>query len=157
MKKTLFAVVVLVALVAKADYIYWMVDDNPNGYEWDTAYLVQDNVSANDGRIGQLTSTAAADYKEVGDYAWATLGENYTAASFFIELYKDGKFMAQSEEQAYASVKGSIFGGNPMSPVAAGTSAFVPVGSTYNVPEPTSGLLFLIGGVLLGLKRRRQA
>ncbi len=157
MKKTLFAVVVLVALVAKADYIYWMVDDNPNGYEWDTAYLVQDNVSANDGRIGQLTSTDAADYKEVGDYAWATLGENYTAASFFIELYKDGKFMAQSEEQAYASVKGSIFGGNPMSPVAAGTSAFVPVGSTYNVPEPTSGLLFLIGGVLLGLKRRRQA
>ena len=157
MKKTLFAVVVLVALVAKADYIYWMVDDNPNGYEWDTAYLVQDNVSANDGHIGTLSSAAASEYKAVGDYAWATLGDNYTAATFFIELYKDGKFMAQSEAQTYANVKSSIFGGSPMSPVAAGTSAFVPVGSTYNVPEPTSGLLFLIGGVLLGLKRRRQA
>jgi len=29
-------------------------------------------------------------------------------------------------------------------------------GATYNVPEPTSGLLFVIGGMLLGLKRKRQ-
>jgi hypothetical protein len=29
-------------------------------------------------------------------------------------------------------------------------------GSTYAVPEPTSGLLFIIGGMLLGLKRKRQ-
>ena len=29
-------------------------------------------------------------------------------------------------------------------------------GATYAVPEPTSGLLFLVGGMLLGLKRRRQ-
>jgi hypothetical protein len=29
-------------------------------------------------------------------------------------------------------------------------------GATYAVPEPTSGLLFVLGGMLLGLKRRRQ-
>ena len=29
-------------------------------------------------------------------------------------------------------------------------------GVAANVPEPTSGLLFVIGGMLLGLKRKRQ-
>lgn len=152
MKKTLFAAAALLALVAQADYIYWMVSDNPaNGYDWDTAYLVQ-----GDTRIGTLTASEAASFKALDAYAYSTLNSGYETASFFIELYNGGSFAAQSETKAYADVKSYIFGGNPMSPAAAGGGGFMPAGSTYNVPEPTSGLLFLIGGVLLGLKRRRM-
>ena len=159
MKKISLIAAVLLALVAKADYIYWMVD-NPAGdtgqYEWTKAYLVQSNVSADSGRIGELTAASAATLSSLDEYAYSTLGANYDQASFFIELYNGDTFLAQSETQTYAQVKNSIFGGNPMSPIAAGTSGFAPASSTYNVPEPTSGLLFLVGGMLLGLKRRRQ-
>ncbi|MCR5838923.1 MAG: PEP-CTERM sorting domain-containing protein [Kiritimatiellae bacterium] len=159
MKKTLFLAAALLAFFVRADYIYWMVD-NPAGdsgqYTWTTAYLVQSNVSEDSGRIGTLTSASAASLSALDEYAYSTLGANYDQASFFIELYNDSTFLAQSETRTYAQVKDSIFGGNPMSPIAAGTSAFAPASSTYNVPEPTSGLLFLVGGMLLGLRRRRQ-
>ena len=157
MKKTLFLAAVLLAFFVRADYIYWMVNENPaNGYEWTTAYLVQSNVSEDSGRIGTLTSATAASLSALDEYAYSTLGANYDQASFFIELYNGSTFLAKSETQTYAQVKNSIFGGNPMSPIAAGTSGFAPGGGTYNVPEPTSGLLFLVGGMLLGLRRRRQ-
>ena len=157
MKKTLFLAAALLAFFVRADYIYWMVNSNPaNGYAWDTAYLVQDNVTAASGRIGELSSETAATLSDLGAYVYSELGDNYTAASFFIELYNNRSFVAQSEKQTYDQVKDSIFGGNPMSPIAAGTGGFAPGGGTYNVPEPTSGLLFLVGGMLLGLRRRRQ-
>lgn len=156
MKKITLAVAVLLALVSQADYIYWMVESNPaNGYQWDTAYLKQQNGDTVT-QLGSLTWADAQGYLEDEAYAYSTLGANYTEATFFIELWNSSKFAARSEAQTYAQVKNNIFGGNPMSPVAAAASGFMPAGGTYNVPEPTSGLLFLIGGMLLGLKRRRQ-
>ena len=156
MKKTLFVAAAFLTLIAQADYIYWMVESNPvNGYEWDTAYLKQQN-GGTVTQLGSLTWEEAQGYLQDEAYAYSTLGANYTDATFFIELWNSNKFAAKSEAQTYAQVKDNIFGGNPMSPVAAAASGFMPAGGTYNVPEPTSGLLFLIGGMLLGLKRRRQ-
>ena len=59
---------------------------------------------------------------------------------------------------SYAQLANYIIGGG----ASQQSSAFAHVGfggatTAYNVPEPSSGLLFLIGGMLLGLKRRRQA
>lgn len=156
MKKTLFLAAAVLAFSAQADYIYWMVENNPvNGYNWDTAYLKQQNGDTV-VQLGELTWTAAQGYLEDDAYAYSALGANYTEASFFIELWKDSKFAAQSDSQTYAQVKSNIFGSNMMNPSIAAGSGFMPSGSTYNVPEPTSGLLFLVGGMLLGLKRRRQ-
>lgn len=156
MKKTLFLAAAVLAFSAQADYIYWMVEDNPvNGYTWDTAYLKQQNGDTV-VQLGELTWAAAQGYLEDDAYAYSTLGANYTEASFFIELWNSGSFAAQSTPQTYAQVKNNIFGSNMMNPSIAAGSGFMPTGSTYNVPEPTSGLLFLVGGMLLGLKRRRQ-
>lgn len=156
MKKIILVAAVLLALLSHADYIYWMVDSNPaNGYDWDTAYLKQQNGSTVT-QLGTLTWTEAEGYLADDAYAYSTLGANYTEASFFIELWNGGRFAAQSDSQTYAQVKSNIFGSNMMNPSVAAGSGFMPAGSTYNVPEPTSGLLFLVGGMLLGLKRRRQ-
>jgi hypothetical protein len=64
--------------------------------------------------------------------------------------------LAASEHKSASSLADYIFGNNSMSPVAAAAFGKNWTAGTYSVPEPTSGLLFLVGGMLLGLKRRRQ-
>lgn len=153
MKKTLFAVVAFLAVAAQADYMYWMVDSsNVSGdYTWDTAKLIQDSTA-----IGTLSKADADFMSSLDSYQYAELNNPYTTSTFFIELYNGESFVAASEKQAYDNVKSSIFGTNQMNPTIAAGGGFMPAGGTYAVPEPTSGLLFLIGGMLLGLKRRRQ-
>ena len=163
MKKIITILAVGVALVANADYIYWMVDTpeatgidingNPASFAWTEAVLSVDGTT-----IGTLSSTDAAIYKDLGAYAYATISPGYSNAStFMIELYSStvhdsSTWMARTSKSASA-LGAYIFGDNSMSVMPA--SAFG-IGATYAVPEPTSGLLFLIGGMLLGLKRRRQ-
>ena len=153
MKTTLFAIATLLALVTHADYIYWMVDtaNVSSEYNWDNAALYQD-----DAKIGTLSKSDAVALSALDSYTYATLNNPYTGSSFFIELLNGSTSVAKSESLAYEAVKANIFTGNPMSPVAAASSGFMPAGGTYNVPEPTSGLLFVIGGMLLGVKRKRQ-
>ena len=42
-------------------------------------------------------------------------------------------------------------------PSYAASAGWIPDGEGYAVPEPTSGMLFLIGGALIALRRRRRA
>ena len=163
MKKIITILAVGVALVANADYIYWMVDTpeasgvdiygNPATFEWTDAVL-----SVDGNQIGTLSSSDAAIYNDLGAYAYATISPSYSDSStFMIELYSStvhdsSTWMARTSSSTDA-LRAYIFGDNSMSVMPA--SAFG-LGATYAVPEPTSGLLFLVGGMLLGLKRRRQ-
>lgn len=176
MKKLLFILAVGMALFAKADYIYWMVDNPASGtdisgssttFYWSTAALsIQEtgDIYANStyseasaSGVGTLTSTQASDFKDIDAYAHASIGESsaYSDKYFLIELFaSDGSWMAgYSASASSESIAKYIFGDNSMSVMPA---AGFGQGATYNVPEPTSGLLFLVGGMLLGLKRRRQ-
>ena len=157
MKKILFAVAVGISIAANADVIYWMVESNPIdvaqfsgspiSQTWNEARL---KVDGSDVAGGTLSSSAWNDLKDIDAYAWTTLPDSYN--SFAIELYQGGKFVGQTTGTA-AELASYIFS-DRMSVMP--TTAFGQ-GATYAVPEPTSGLLFLIGGMLLGLKRRRQA
>ena len=73
----------------------------------------------------------------VAEYTDATYGEMYMAAAKTVTTTAAGAGSAQN-----------IFGG-------AGTAATGGVRNWTAVPEPTSGLLLLVGGALLALKRRR--
>ena len=153
MKKTLFAVVAFLVVAAQADYMYWMVDSGnvSTDYTWDNAKLIQDGTA-----IGTLSKEDAEFLSSLDSYKYSPLNDPYTSSTFFIEFYNGDSFVAASEKQAYDNVKSSIFGTNQMNPTIAAGGGFMPAGGTYAVPEPTSGLLFLVGGMLLGLKRRRQ-
>lgn len=159
MKKILFAVAVGISIAANADVIYWMVESNPVdvtqfsgqaiSQTWDEARL---KVDGSDVTGGTLSSSAWSDFDKAGAYAWTTLPNSYN--SFAIELYESGKFVGQTTGTA-AQLAQYIFS-SPMSVLPTTAFGMAAAGSTYAVPEPTSGLLFLIGGMLLGLKRRRQ-
>lgn len=165
MKQLLIMLVAIAGVAAHADYLYWMVDGTPNGAEvstdgktitedpttfyWTEAKLYADG-SAVEGAT--LNVTAWNDYQTLGGYAYANVGSDYAGKSFTIELFNGDQWLARSNPELGSSLAQYITGGMSMNPVAAG--GWAP--TSYAVPEPTSGLLFLVGGVLLGLKRRRE-
>ena len=163
MKKLLTILAIGFAVVANADYLYWMVDPGVEGtgvsggttsFDWDKAVLKYEE----NNTVMEMSSTDAALYNSLNTYAIADIGaaNDYSGRSYFIELYNGDQWLAASEHKSASSLADYIFGNNSMSPVAAAAFGKSGTAGTYSVPEPTSGLLFLVGGMLLGLKRRRQ-
>ena len=153
MKKLIFLLAFASVLAVKADYIYWMIDSNPiNVNDWDgtpvSSTWTQANLYYNDSLIDSLDKDTWAAFDAADAYAYSSFTST-GSGTFMIELIGDKYGKTTGLE---ANLGQYIFS-SPMSvlPVAAfGHNA------TFAVPEPTSGLLFLVGGMLLGLKRRRQ-
>ena len=158
MKQLLIILVAVVGIAAHADYLYWMVSDWPQegttitggsaSFEWTTAQLYADGVQVSGAA---LTKSAWDEYQDLGGYAYANIGDNYASKSFTIELFNDDQWLARSTAANGSAPGQFITSGMSMNPAAGGWTP-----TSYAVPEPTRGLLFLIGGMLLGLKRRRQ-
>lgn len=166
MKKLVFALAVCIAAVANADVIYWMVNPNETvtGYDgqnhaWLTAILSiqEDNEiyhhASSSSSPWTLTNSEAVQLAAWGDYQATDLGTiDYSGKYFLIELFNDADKWIGGYSADAASVAKFITK-NDMTPLP---SSGFGMGASYAVPEPTSGLLFLVGGMLLGLRRRRQ-
>ena len=159
MKKILSILAVGFCLMANADYIYWMVDNPVNVKNWDNDPVSVNWTSANlyvDGSlIDTMTRENWADLDDLGAYAYSsigTLGTGYSSSSTFMIELIGGEIYGKYSDVA-SNLASYIFSNNSMATMPA--TAFG-MGGTYAVPEPTSGLLFVLGGMLLGLKRRRQ-
>ena len=158
MKQLLIMLVAVAGIAAHADYLYWMVSNNPQSgttitgalteFHWTEAKLYADGSEVSGAT---LSSTAWGDYQDLGGYAYANVGDNYAGKSFTIELFSDDQWLARSSAASGSSLAQFITSGMSLNPAAAGWTP-----TAYAVPEPTSGVLFLVGGMLLGLKRRRQ-
>lgn len=159
----LFAAAALSAF-ADVEALYWQVtpESNVNDVEFTAAAL-----GATDGSIttyfkdstGNAWQGALAGGKST-EMATALLGDgttDYTGWSFFIELqnYDDANNQwytsGRSDNIAYNDIKSRIF--STANPIAPGMISVV--SPDVHVPEPTSGLLMLLGGALLALRRRR--
>ena len=154
MKKIIFLLAFASVFAVKADYIYWMIDSNPvDVVDWDGTSTVrskwtQANLYYNDTLIGSLDESTWGKLNTIDAYAYSSFIST-DSGTFMIELIGDkyGKTTALEAEL------GQYIFSSPMSVLPA--TAFGH-NATFAVPEPTSGLLFLVGGMLLGLKRRRQ-
>ena len=166
MKKFLIASLIFaVALAAKADVLYWMVSDEYASKADSSSSDVYAclKVSSSNSTTGGTTlqSKTAAQVYDAYDYRDSfayTVDSTYTGTSpeyyFYIELANG----YTTDAMSYTALKnaGYVYTGGTQLPSTLASTGFGQA-ATYNVPEPTSGLLFLIGGMLLGLKRRRQA
>ena len=171
----------LLGFTASADILYWQVGDSAPTY--DTAYLsAQDSggnmyyASVNQFSNGGTGEAAVPDNFANGGYAGATItaanilswndGEtpfsgDVSTLSFFIELFDaSGNWLAQTTpmtvsqlQQAGQYVNSASFNSN-----FTGANGTYGSGTTsYGVPEPTSGLLMLVGFGALALRRRKVA
>lgn len=175
MKKSIFLAALLIAIGASASdsYLYWMVntaDTTPDysGYSYA-------RIKAVDGGTEKYLTIYEGDFEDpllvngesgvsrdiVNLYHdfdanagfYASLAGVSSSASFIVELFNDsGKFLAQSfNDGAYGTLSayiyaGGISGQSPVSPWLAGS---------FDVPEPSSGLLMLLGMAGLALRRRK--
>ena len=160
MKKTLFTVLFAVATigVAYSDVLYWMVGYEYNGVA-DSASLYAVNggeKNAIDTRTSTQIANAWDSYGNFEAQLGTSMGSGWT---YFVEVVTGSSTKATAEMTYQQLVDGGYIYSDMSRPSSA---ASIPNGgfgggaTSYNVPEPTSGLLFLVGGMLLGLKRRRQ-
>lgn len=142
-------------------YLYWMISDMPKDTPAAWSYAKVKVVGASAAEISDadaylVASGSGAEMfgKETdGAYDYisstlATIGSQYLNDSykFIAELYSEGgNIMAYSA----AIMGGSISAGS--SPIGLTDNAF----GSVHVPEPTSGLLMLLGFGALVLRRRR--
>jgi hypothetical protein len=159
MKKLFATLVLLAGFAANADYLYWMIDTGSGnggagGYTYDSINLMYGSTILQSASF----SDNLGDMFSAGGY-FEYSGEiiDSTGSSFWVELVSSGNSVAKSTPQyTYNELinMGALFKGSSMSSNVGNIASF---GNFTSVPEPTSGVLFLIGGMLLGLKRRRMA
>ncbi len=169
MKKVFLLVAVLFGMMAvQADVLYWQItnptfvedsmsfDDNIDTslYTYATFYTVDA-----DGKATALTSSLnATTSSEVVSISGAPtyyvdITDSYSANTFYIELYASNTtandVYYRSESISYADIQNFTAGVENM-------KTWNP--STFSaVPEPTSGMLLMLGAALLALKRRKVA
>lgn len=181
MQKLLMAMALAgAAMVASAEdnYLYWMVNVGAStDYAFNYATIKAQDASGHESDAylslyGQDSADTirhrlyASNYGENGSYdpgtttgggAFAGLGNYGVGSKFLFELWTDGE-KADSPSRVgwtgwidYESIKNNIFSAGEMS----GASPFT-VGPTMLAPEPTGGLLTLLGLAVLALRRKQK-
>lgn len=163
MKKTailISAFALAFASIADVAALYWQVGDT--GIDYDYA-----KVRVTGGGLSDPSYLNSADYDGVsilanGDGATYADVSSYSSGSysFFVELlnYENSNWsiVGHSDTLTYQDLvtSGYITTGG----IAAPSVATAPFGLSeqYEIPEPTSGLLLLMGASMLALRRRRK-
>ena len=142
---------------ASASTLFWQV--NPDGagqLGWDgTGNPTYAVLKATTGTLAEGVGIAAYDLSE--GKAWATdLGDyGNSTYSFFVELINaSGTVYTQKAATSYNDLlsSGYVSASALDRPTGALSGGF----NGAAVPEPTSGVLLLIGGAMLALRRRRR-
>ena len=165
--KTFAAILAMAALPSLADVeaLYWQVtsDMNPTPIQFQAAAMVAEDGSGNktylndsNGNAWQSANSDKTTTETIASIWSDTYASGYT---FYIELmnndngnwYTAGTIDKGTGNWSYDDIKSHIFSSSSMS-----MSLATPLKSgTAHIPEPTSGLLMLVGGALLALRRRR--
>lgn len=163
MKKILvLGVIVFAAMVSQASYLYWQVQysdasqfESPEGLAVNTATLYA--VKGDDKKEIDWADIDAKAVPAMKDIGWYNLGDLTDAGdySFYVELAnynaetQDYKSLAVGQTLKYSELDAAGYILPTLMAIAPAWS-----GGTYNVPEPTSGLLVLLGLASLALKRK---
>ncbi len=164
MKYTLLIFSVVASILsAKADVLYWMVGDDYG--ETATEAKLYAVYSGTDTSISKTPTVFDTKVQPDIYNAWDAYGqfETFLGASagdgwsYYIEVVMNDKTYVNTPLTYADAQTAKYIYSNPLTdPVSLSNGPFGGGNTTYNVPEPTSGLLFLVGGMLLGLRRKRR-
>ncbi len=162
-KSLVASTALLLASSVSAGTLYWQVQPDDNVPEFDEAWLMVENTSTHekqelavvnsqsDKRSTAVTQTSLDSLADPDAYLYYVEMCNYTSGNEADDyIVSTGYKFAYSELVSQGYVATGAIDAN--SAQAAASSANM--GSA--IPEPSSGLLLLMGGALLALRRRRQ-
>ena len=167
------AVLTIFALKASADYLWWTVDFNDDwgnegelqsnpageGVEGYDLYLVIEDSSTGSWIATHKGGELVADAMDNPALAQLPV-DSYTGSEylFFVEMVKSGESAQNtqylSQAYTYAELQAAGFISTTMETFDMPWNAAV--GGAWAVPEPSSGLLLLIGTGLLALRRKEK-
>lgn len=160
-KKMRFAFTAFVALSlvvsARADLLYWMVDDTElsdsfKGYSYAEVAVAgtEEHLFITDENGVPLGGWKVKSSAFDGEGQFADFGSYGAGYSYLIELFSDNGCIGVSQTLTYDQLAPYIGKGG------VGKDALTPwTGGAFTVPEPTSGLMLLLGTALLALRRKR--
>jgi len=136
-------------------YLYWMVSEDYN--EWAAfagknatyAKVKWDNGEKN-GYLVNAYDTSSTQFENFTFGQYAAIGSEMLNDSykFIAEIYNEGGYLGYSN-----FITGSQLAANG----STGTSVYGITGqTTFTIPEPTSGMLALLGFGLLALRRKQK-
>ena len=151
----------LVAVTAKADALYWQVDEGSTDQEFQYAIL---KVTGGDLSDPLQLAGAAAEGEAPNQYVSVQNTDISSYArdgySFFVELanYNNGSWEAVTSGTpvSYTDLQRYIATSFQEGLTISQSGGYNLGAGAGAVPEPTSGLLLLMGGAMLALRRRRQ-
>ena len=164
--KTLFKIGVFVvgmffAVSAQASALYWQVTQGTTDQAFQYAQL---KVTGGDLASPTVVDMAEAEGTAPNNYVSITSSElgQYGADgySFFVEMvnYSNDEFqtVATGATYSYNELVSSGYVATGAISTAAAQAAASQANMGSPIPEPSSGLLLLMGGAMLALRRRRQ-
>lgn len=164
MRKIIFGLLaVLLAFAVKAEYLSWYVGSTSNigGTTRTSGTEAANYYTAKLYWTTTATSTGGAWLDTISptpDSSVATLsGDSYgDGVYYYVELYNyDNSVVATSEATTYASLVESGAISKTLTALSSVNYAWNGT-ATVATPEPTSGLLMLMGFAMLGLKRKKE-
>lgn len=176
MKKLIALCAVALSMGAFADsYLYWMLDESS-----ELTWKESPAPSYNAVKIGVVNNETGKNAGYLNIYAWggtqmdteyavaagsdgtsslyANLGTYASSGySYYIELLNDGNFVGRSSDTLnYSTTAAQIISAIGQTDLPASAQAWSPSSfTTAAIPEPTSGMLLLLGLAGLALKRKR--
>ena len=164
MKKILIAIAIsTVVTVANADYLNWTVGSTfeglSSGSDYNAAKIFWTTTDSNSTGtyLGLIDPTPG-----VGSVNISSI-QGYDNLGFYIEVYNYDA--AKNEYNSVSNGKSQYYAYSELSGTGAITTSFVnaaAIAYAFNgsgvqaTPEPTSGLLMLMGFAMLGLKRKKE-
>ena len=154
----MFAATAFVGFVANASYLYWQVGDGAGEYSYAAVCVVDSsgNTLQEDGANMWLEPVVATGQADEPKYAVTDLGiYSSSEYSFFVELVNsEYSTVATSTVMTYAQLASNIADIGTAIP----TVGFHPwVAFPQTTPEPTGGVMLLLGAAMLALRRRQSA
>lgn len=160
MKKIILGLAVISsAVVANAEYLYWSVSSSEAAAAHANGAILWWNNADGSSLISVDNFLVANTTSSLADLTKAGVAD-YTTGSYYIELVNyTGSTASHLDPQVtsstytYSDMSGAFI--TSMSDLKAATMVMTMTGPKAT-PEPTSGLLLLMGFAMLGLKRKKE-